>query len=179
MRSYEDSIKIEKAIKYLVNQIEKSGDDPKPVILHSVRVALNLEHYGYSTEMVIAALLHDLLEDSETTLKDIESQFGKDVAELIKANSYNRSIEDKKQRFIDTFNRCLRAGKDALLIKVADILDNSDYYYLADDRAAYLGLVEKVKYFLDLSRKLLENEVIYKELSEKYKILKSRDFKGH
>jgi len=174
MRSYEDSLKIEKAIKYLVNQIEKSGNNPKPVILHSIRIALNLESQGYSTEIVLAALLHDLLEDSKTTLKNIESLFGKEVAILVKANSDNKGIVNKRQRYLDTFDRCLSLGKDALLIKTADILDNSDYYSFIEDRAIFLGLIEKLRYFIDLSKKLLKNETIYKNLSEKYKELKTK-----
>ncbi len=178
MRSYDDSLKIEKAIKYLVKAIEKSGNNTKPVILHSIRVAFYLESQKYSTEIVIAALLHDLLEDSETRLEEIESLFSTNVADLVKANSFDESIKDEgQQKYKETFDRCLKAGKDALIIKAADILDNSDYYPLVKDESKYFSLLEKMKCFVDLSRDSLKDEPVYGELLKKYTSLKPEDLK--
>ncbi len=171
MRSYEDSQRIEKAIKYLALQVDRSGNNPKPVIFHSVRVALSLDRYEYPTEVVVAALLHDLLEDTKTNLEDIEKEFGQEVAALVRANSFDKSITDKKQRYIEAFDRCLKAGKGALLIKTADILDNADYYSLVKDQEAYKGLIDKLEYFMNLAKKSLEGEPIFSDLQNKHKIL--------
>ncbi len=171
MRSYEDNQRIEKALKYLALQIDRSGNNPKPVIYHSVRVALSLDKYEYSTEVVVAALLHDLLEDTGTDLEDIEKEFGREVAVLVKANSFDKSITDKKQRYTEAFDRCLKAGKNALLVKTADILDNADYYSLVEDQEAYKGLIDKFEYFMNLAKKSLEGEPIFSDLQNKHKIL--------
>lgn len=57
------TIKIEEAIKFLVFTVQESGMNPKPVILHSIRVWLNLQNLGYDKDVVVAAILHDILED--------------------------------------------------------------------------------------------------------------------
>ena len=177
MRSYDDNLKIEKAIKFLVFQIDKSEDNPKPVIYHSVRTALHLDKYEYPTAVVVAGLLHDLLEDSVADLKIIEKEFGQEITDLVKANSFDKSITDKKQRYVEVFGRCLKAGREALLIKTADILDNADYYSLVKDREVYRGLIEKLEYFMNLTRELLKSEPIYTDLLNKYKFLTTENEK--
>ena len=56
---------LERAIVFLVLQMERAGNNPKPVVLHSIRVALYLYDQGCGGDIVVAAL-HDLLEDSDT-----------------------------------------------------------------------------------------------------------------
>lgn len=160
--------KIEKAIKFLVLAIEKSGHNPKSVITHSIRVGLHLDELNYSQEIVIAGILHDLLEDSETKPKEIKQKFGDKVAGLVKANSFDKNIKDKKKRYQQTLTRCLKAGKEALIIKTADILDNSHYYHLAKGKKLRQWLVEKMKHFIDHSEKILKNEAILQKLQKQY-----------
>ena len=52
--------KIQSAIVFLVESFSKSGHNPKPVILHSIRVAMALYTMGESCNIVTAALLHDM-----------------------------------------------------------------------------------------------------------------------
>jgi len=54
---------IDEAIVFLVGKYDESGTNEKPVIFHSIKVGLYLYTESYSTNMVIAGLLHDLLED--------------------------------------------------------------------------------------------------------------------
>lgn len=162
---------IEEAIKFLVHAIEESGKNPKPVILHSIRVGLYLYHQGYDKEIIIAGILHDLLEDSDTTLEEIKQKFGDKVAKLVEANSFNLTVKDKKERYLGSFTRSLNAGKDALVIKAADFLDNSHYYHLGQDKELYQWLLEKLKHFIDHSEKLLKNETVWKELKNQYNLL--------
>lgn len=60
------------------------------------------------------------------------------------------------------FDRCLEAGKDALLIKAADILDNSHYF------GSNENLLEKMRYFIEFSRESLKEERVWKELRDQY-----------
>ena len=162
---------IEEAIKFLVHAIEESGKNPKPVILHSIRVGLYLYQQDYSKEIVIAGILHDLLEDTEITLDEIKEKFGDKVANFVQVNSFDETIKNKKERYLDSFTRCLDAGKESLVVKAADFLDNSHYYHLAQDRKLYQWLLKKLKHFIEHSEEVLKNEIAWKELKKQYNLL--------
>jgi len=160
---------IEEAIKFLVFAIHESGKNPKPVILHSVRVGLHLYNLGYDKDIVIAAILHDVIEDTDVEIKEIEIKFSNKIAKLVEANSFDKSIKDEIEKYKENFERCRKAGKDALIIKAADIFDNADYYYLVSTKEGAKWLLEKWKYFIDNSKDELKDEAVYKELVKKYK----------
>jgi len=61
-------------------QKRKTGD---PYITHPRTVALGLAEYGLDAETLAAALLHDTVEDTHLTLRDIESEFGPEIAILV------------------------------------------------------------------------------------------------
>lgn len=168
MRNHEDDKLIEKALVFLVTTIKKSGKNPKPVILHSIRVAMHLENLGYSREVVIGAILHDLLEDTDVVSDEINKKFGERVAELVEANSFQKGIVDETERYKKMYDQCLKSGKDALVIKAADILDNSYYY------GPSKNLIEKMGYFVDLSRKALKEEAVWQELADQYEQIKAK-----
>jgi len=60
-------------------------DEGTPYILHPIRVAMILveELHNYSSDLICGALLHDVIEDSETTREQIEKIFGKRVARIV------------------------------------------------------------------------------------------------
>ena len=164
----ENDKQIEEAIKFLVFAIHESGKNPKPVILHSIRVGLHFYNLGYDKDIVIAAILHDVIEDTDTKTEDVEAKFGNKIATLVEANSFDESIQDKTERYKENFERCHKAGKDALIVKVADFFDNADYYNLASTDELTKWLLEKLKYFIDNSKDELKDEAIYNELVKKY-----------
>jgi len=169
VRSPEVDKQIEEAIKFLAFAIHESGKNPKPVILHSVRVGLHLYNLGYDKDIVVAAILHDVIEDTDTKIEEIKSKFGSKIAKLVEANSFDESIEDKTERYKENFMRCHEAGKDALIVKAADFYDNIDYYHLASTKELAKWLLEKLKYFIENSRDIIKDEVLYKELVKKYR----------
>jgi (p)ppGpp synthase/HD superfamily hydrolase len=166
IRNYENDKLIEKAIIFLVTSIEKSGKNPKPVILHSIRVSMHLESLGCSREVIIGAILHDLLEDTDVTSDEIKQDFGELIAGLVEANSFQKDIANETERYKRMYDQCRKSGKDALVIKAADILDNSYYYGPRKD------LIEKMRYFIDVSKKELNRERIWKELLDQYERIK-------
>jgi|SRR3989344_453211 len=170
----EDNYKIEEAIKFLVLSVEKTGTNPKPVITHSIRVAFRLDFYGYGMDVILAALLHDLLEDTVTSLEEIEDKFGKTVSELVSASTFNKEIEDKEERYKTSFDKALQSGRNALVIRAADLLDNSFYYSLVDDQKVYNHLLGKLSYFLKTAKNKIGKEKIYKDLDGRLKILKKK-----
>ena len=165
----EIAAEIEEAVKFLVHNIDESGHNPKPVIFHSIKVGFRLYQDGYSKDVVVAGLLHDLLEDSGATSDEIKKKFGDRVADLVKAATFNKDISDEKERYLDTYGRCEKLGKDAIVIKAADILDNSYYYRFAKDRELYKWLLfDKLKHFVENSEKFIGKERVWMDLKKKY-----------
>ncbi|WP_163652149.1 HD domain-containing protein [Listeria sp. PSOL-1] len=90
---------------------------------HPLNVARLLANAGFSEEVVVAGLLHDVVEDTEITSQEIERQFGKPVAELVAAHTENKALswEERKAHTIETVRLGSLAEK-ALI--VADKYDN-------------------------------------------------------
>ena len=164
---------LEQAIIFLATTFQQSGNNPKPVILHSIRVALFLYEYHYPEEAIIAGALHDSVEDTDCTIIQIEDNFGTEVAQLVAANTFNSKIADKTEQNREIFARCKTKGKMALLIKAADILDNSRYWHLLADKKLSRWLIWKIEYFLQLSWPKLEKEQVWQQLSQRYQQLNS------
>src|SRR5512133_3215058 len=68
------------AEKAHLGQKRKSGED---YIQHSLHTALNIARLGMASKTISAALLHDVPEDTEVTLKEIEEEFGKEIAFVV------------------------------------------------------------------------------------------------
>jgi len=166
MNNLKQNNQIEKAIKFLVHGVEDSGNNSKPVILHSIRVAFLLERYGYH-DLVIAGLLHDLLEDTTVKPEIIRKEFGDKVLELVQICTFDNTIADKIERYKDSFARAGKYGVEALLIRTADIYDNMDYYEFAPDRKTKDFLIDKVGYFIKISYPLLNKEIFWAEFVKK------------
>ncbi len=167
MRTFEENKQIEEAIKFLVFAVQKTGHNPKPVILHSIRVGLHLYSLAYNRDIVIAGILHDIVEDTETTIDKIKLTFGANVSKLVQANSFNKEINDRVSSYKENFERCYKAGKSALIIKAADLFDNADYCCFDEKGKRVDWWVKKIKYFIEMSEDIIKDEAIYKELKAK------------
>lgn len=174
MRDNNEDDEIERAITFLVNSFETSGDNPKPVVLHSIRVAMDLYNRGYDSQIIIAALLHDLLEDTAVTKQEIQATFGTEVAGIVEATSFDTRIETERERYRDTFGRCFDVGRPAVIVKAADILDNSHYYHLAETAELQTILLDKMGYFIEKAEPFLQDEPLYFELREAFSRVKRR-----
>ncbi|MEK6964546.1 MAG: HD domain-containing protein [Nanoarchaeota archaeon] len=169
----EDDKQIEEAIKFLIFAYQKSGKNTKPVILHSIRVGLHLYHLNYDKDIVIAAILHDVIEDTDVKISELKLRFGMEIAHVVEANSFDESIENKTERYKENFERCCKTGRDALIVKAADFYDNLDYYPLASTNELRKWLLDKLRYFIENSKDILKDEIIYKELVTKYEKITS------
>src|SRR4030065_106782 len=109
---------IEAAFKFLclTFQQRKVRNRGKPVVLHSIRVGMYLYNRAYPKDIVIAGILHDLLEDTDVSFNDIKEKFGEKIARLVQACSFDAAIKDKKEQYNEVFARCLKEGKEALLV---------------------------------------------------------------
>ncbi len=159
---------VEKAISFLVYAFTTTGHNPKPVILHSIRTGLYLYHQNHAQDVVVAAILHDLIEDTDVKIGDIEKEFGTAVARLVEANSFNTAITQRNERDMDMLKRCKEGGKWAMLIKAADIFDNSAYFRLRADEEQSHWLLHKMGHFLEISSEELKEEPVWHSLKQRY-----------
>lgn len=113
------------AAKAHASQIRKSGI---PYITHPISVARTaLVELNLGTNSIMAALLHDVVEDTDYTIEDIRNAFGEDVAFLVDVLTKKESAEYKVSKQIDNFKQMLDSINydiRALLIKLSDRLHN-------------------------------------------------------
>ena len=118
------------ALRFAKHAHEKQfRDEGAPYIIHPVRIALTLFVLEKATpERVMAALLHDVVEDTGIPLEEISRRFGKRVATLVdnltRPRPLHETEEQKKKSKIEKFTVYLSADYDTRLIKCGDILDN-------------------------------------------------------
>lgn len=102
-------------------QLRKIGNIP--YITHPIRVAALLETAGASDELVCAGYLHDVIEDTQVEIEEIEKEFGKVVADIVCAHTEDKSKtwKERKQHTIDTLKT---ADFNVKQLIIADRLDN-------------------------------------------------------
>jgi (p)ppGpp synthase/HD superfamily hydrolase len=100
-----------------------------PYVQHVVAVAMILDRLGYGQEVVIAGLLHDVVEDTEATLDEVSSRFGPVVAAIV-AHATEVKLDDRgvKRPWIDRKRDHLAAmasaPAEARAVLLADKLHN-------------------------------------------------------
>ncbi len=107
-------------------QLRESGD---PYYSHPVEVAGILTKFKLDSASIIAGLLHDTVEDTDTTVEEIRSLFGDQVAQLVDGLTKLAMIEQKSanNKQAENFRKLLLAMSEdirVLLIKLADRLHN-------------------------------------------------------
>ena len=131
MKAYEFAKKMHSS------QFRKSGE---PYIIHPVQVAYILATLELDTSTICAALLHDVVEDTEVTNNDLKNIFGEEIAEMVEGVTKLSKIQFfslKEQQVEDYRKMFLAMGKDirVILIKLADRLHNMrTLKYLTRDR---------------------------------------------
>jgi len=125
----QDIIGYEEIMRFITNSYPKSKKDGfKPEVIHAIGTGLRLLDFGYEKDVVVAGFLHDALEEEVITPEQLEEKYGVRVLNIVEANSKDRSIKDKEEKIRDIVARCSEVGKDALVVKAADIYDNYLYF---------------------------------------------------
>lgn len=78
---------------------QKRKDNFTPYIVHPFAVGMILLQYGFSEEVVIAGILHDVVEDTIYSLTDIQEKFGEKISHIIDGVTENKKIISQKERF--------------------------------------------------------------------------------
>lgn len=162
----------------------KSGE---PYILHPIAVAkIAASEIGLGTKSVVAALLHDVVEDTDYTVEDIANLFGAKIASLVDGlTKISEVMEANTTQQAETFRKVLLTLADdvrVILIKISDRLHNmrtldsmpehkqvkiaSETLYIYAPLAHRMGLHAIKTELEDLSLKY-ENPDEYRELEEK------------
>jgi (p)ppGpp synthase/HD superfamily hydrolase len=102
----------------------RNGSGGMPYVEHPMTVAARLDEHGYRAEVLAAALLHDVVEDSGTTLEELRKLFGDEVAGLVGALTDDESIDSYRERKAEHRERVAAASGEALAIYAADKLTN-------------------------------------------------------
>lgn len=108
-------------------QLRYSG---MPYVIHPIRTALILiEEFNIKDPDVLsAALLHDIIEDTPITIEEIKNQFGPEITRLIKGltrrRPENETEKEREKNKLKWVREIGRSDKKIRLIKLCDILDN-------------------------------------------------------
>jgi guanosine-3',5'-bis(diphosphate) 3'-pyrophosphohydrolase len=105
----------------------RKNKEKTPYISHPLGVAYNVMHYGEIKEsaVVIGALLHDTVEDTQTTFEELEKRFGKQVASYVHEMTDNKKLDFSERKRIQVLDAPKRS-KGAAEIQLADKLYNID-----------------------------------------------------
>ncbi len=155
----------------------KSGE---PYILHPIAVAqICVQEMGLGYTAAICALLHDVVEDTEITLREIEREFGKKIARIVDGLTKVNSVFDLTSTVqVETFRKLLLSLADdvrVILIKIADRLHNmrtmdamprhKQLKIAAETQYLYAPLAHRLGFYVikseleDLAMKYRETEV--------------------
>ncbi|BAH38997.1 GTP pyrophosphokinase [Gemmatimonas aurantiaca T-27] len=107
-------------------QVRHSGE---PYVSHCIEVARILADLQLDTATVTSGLLHDIVEDTDITVEDIEREFGSEIAQIVDGLTKiaNLPMSSREERQVENYRKLLLSiAKDArvILIKLADRLHN-------------------------------------------------------
>ncbi|MBP3478581.1 MAG: bifunctional (p)ppGpp synthetase/guanosine-3',5'-bis(diphosphate) 3'-pyrophosphohydrolase [Oscillospiraceae bacterium] len=125
-----DMALVDRAVEYAQNKHkEQKRKDGSPYIIHPLAVAEIVAEMGLDLDAVLAALLHDCIEDTDASHEDIEKLFGQTVAELVEGVTKltRANFSSTEQAQMENLRKMFMAmSKDirVVLIKIADRLHN-------------------------------------------------------
>lgn len=146
----EENKKLTKAIEFATNahkgqKRKYTGED---YIVHPIAVMELLRSFGCHEEILCAAVLHDTVEDTDTTIQDIEENFGTIVARMVEGltDVYTTeafpNINRKHRKQLECY-RLLKTNTNVKTIKVADLIDNTKSILEHDKDFAEVYIKEK------------------------------------
>ena len=141
------------------HQLRKSGE---PYITHPLAVAGILADLGMNTPTLIAALLHDTVEDTEYSLEQIKRDFGAEVAELVDGVTKLDKVTFGKAAEAETVRKMVVAmARDirVLVIKLADRLHNARTWRYVSVESAEKKAKETLDIYAPLAHRLGMNAI--------------------
>ena len=140
-------------------QLRRSGE---PYIIHPIAVANILVDLGMDYQSIVAALLHDVVEDTDYTIEQLTEEFGEDVAILVDGVTklgkvQLNSRETKEEQQAENVRKMLLAmSKDirVIIVKLADRLHNMRTLEFVDPQKQRDKALETLEIFAPISHRL-------------------------
>lgn len=135
----------------------------EPYIIHPLATAELLADMNLPTNIVIAGLLHDVPEDTEITIEDVEKNFGKDVASMvsgitklgkIKYRGMERYVENLRRMFV-----AMASDVRVILIKFADRINNLETLSALPPNKQKRIAMESLEIYAPIANRLGMNEI--------------------
>lgn len=147
------------AKEYHGDQLRKSGE---PYIIHPIAVCDILVGLGMDCQSLVAALLHDVVEDTDYTIEQLVSDFGEDVAILVDGVTKLGKVqitsrETKEEQQAENVRKMLLAmSKDirVIIVKLADRLHNMRTLEFVEPQKQRDKALETLEIFAPISHRL-------------------------
>ena len=157
-------------------QVRKSGD---AYITHPVAVAMILAELGLDSETIIAALLHDTIEDTSYSLKQLKADFGDEIASLVDGVTkldkliYGPTAEaETVRKMVVAMSRDIRV----LVIKLADRLHNARTWRYVSTESAERKARETLDIYAPLAHRLGMNAIKWELEDLSFQVLEPKKF---
>ncbi len=137
----------------------RNASGGRPYIDHPVTVAETLAEHISGDEVLAAALLHDVVEDSELEVEDVRDRCGPRVAEIVDALTDDATVEPYSMRKREHRDRVEAAGQDALAIYAADKLTNVEMLRVAHRTEGEEAVASELKVPLDEKVEIWEQDL--------------------
>ena len=127
-----------------IDQRRKYTDEP--YIVHPIEVMMLVRDHGGTEAMQMAAVLHDVVEDTPTRVSHVFLRFGGEVAGMVWALT-DTEIGNRDQRVVKARDRLAKASAEVQTIKVADLISNTRTIVKRDPGFAkvYIPLLEVLR----------------------------------
>lgn len=111
------------ALQFAIERHQGQMYGTKPYVLgHLCPVAILVVSSGFP-DLEDAAYLHDVVEDTKTTIKEVEDEFGPETADLVWAVTSEQG-QNRKERNAATYPKIAQAGTEAIALKLCDRIVN-------------------------------------------------------
>lgn len=157
------------------NQRRYSG---APYITHPIEVALLIRSKGYSIDTMIAGLLHDIIEDTNIALAELNDKFGEKIAKVVcdvtkLSRLFHKDVVIGLQYFLSTF----QDDPQAVIIKLFDRLENlRELYFLPPLKRKRIA-EETIEVYAPVANKLGFNDIA-QEMADLATLYIDSSFKG-
>jgi (p)ppGpp synthase/HD superfamily hydrolase len=151
------------AKKYHDGQFRKSGE---PFYTHPLEVAYMLSEYKLKTDVIVTAILHDIVEDTGVTAGMILDEFGRRIEEMVDRLTRDRPDGSKLSVEEILNNAYKKNDQEVLLIKVVDRLHNMQTIGAKSPEKIKNTLIQTFQRFVSLSM-FLGNDTVIMSMLEK------------
>lgn len=136
-------------------QLRKSGE---PYIVHPLATAYILASMRIDPSIIAAALLHDVPEDTQVTLEEIEKDFGKDIAAMIQGITKLGKLKYRgAERYIENLRKMFVAMAEdvrVMIIKFADRIHNLLTLDALEEKKRYRIALESLEIYAPIANRL-------------------------